>query len=231
MTKSTVVHVQPVVLASIIDHFSRRNDKELQVIGTLLGYHSKEEDAFYVNACVPVPHRINGKTAAVDFKTHMMFTENHREIFTEDFVLGWYSTGDLNEHSPIIHDYYSRSAQNSEEVLHLLLNNSMSAFSVHCLVDEKFIELPSSLLCDRVDKICLDLFQRHKQVGESIYSLPDDKQNIDAINRNLASITDLLQFQQKPNVSANVHDEIEAEQKYLNLANRLYQNISAKKIQ
>ena len=46
--------LHPVVLFSILDHYSRRNDTQNRVIGTLLG--QKNGDVIEVTNCFPVPH-------------------------------------------------------------------------------------------------------------------------------------------------------------------------------
>lgn len=48
------VKVHPVVLFSIIDHYTRRNEGQDRVIGTLLG--SVRDGEVEVRNCFPVPH-------------------------------------------------------------------------------------------------------------------------------------------------------------------------------
>lgn len=48
------VKIHPVVLFSIIDHFTRRNEGQERVIGTLLG--TVRDGEIEVRNCFPVPH-------------------------------------------------------------------------------------------------------------------------------------------------------------------------------
>ena len=49
-------NIHPVVIFSILDHYSRRHEGQQRVIGTLLGRAGKLEKTVEVTNCFPVPH-------------------------------------------------------------------------------------------------------------------------------------------------------------------------------
>ena len=57
------VNVEPVVLFNIVDHFSRRDQGQDFVVGTLLG--TEENGVVTVSSCFPVPHTETEEQVAV----------------------------------------------------------------------------------------------------------------------------------------------------------------------
>ncbi|XP_022377571.1 eukaryotic translation initiation factor 3 subunit F isoform X2 [Enhydra lutris kenyoni] len=92
-----VVRLHPVILASIVDSYERRNEGAARVIGTLLG--------------------------TVDKHSVENMYELHKKVSPNELILGWYATGhDITEHSVLIHEYYSREAPNP---IHLTVDTSL----------------------------------------------------------------------------------------------------------
>ncbi|XP_038619017.1 eukaryotic translation initiation factor 3 subunit F [Tachyglossus aculeatus] len=122
-----VVRLHPVILASIVDSYERRNDGAARVIGTLLGTIDKH--SVEVTNCFSVPHNESEDEVAVDMEFAKNMYELHKKVSPSELILGWYATGhDITEHSVLIHEYYSREAPNP---IHLtvdtgLQNNRMS---------------------------------------------------------------------------------------------------------
>ena len=82
------IQVSPVVLFSILDHFSRRAEKDICVIGTLLGYINENGDVEVKN-CYPVPHHEKDDAVSVDTNYHSTMLELHQKINQKELIVGW----------------------------------------------------------------------------------------------------------------------------------------------
>merc|ERR1712087_96939 len=109
-TKRDVV-VHPIVLLSVVDHYSRvAKGTTKRVVGTLLG----EVDDFklHITNCFAVPFEENPRDPQVWFLDHN-FHENmfamFKKVNTKERVVGWYSTGPKIKPSDLsIHELYRR---------------------------------------------------------------------------------------------------------------------------
>ncbi|NXE89453.1 EIF3F factor, partial [Menura novaehollandiae] len=144
-----VVRLHPVVLASIVDSFERRNEGAARVIGTLLGKSDRparrsfganarrppnplpslsiagtvDKHSVEVTNCFSVPHNESEDEVAVDMEFAKNMYELHKKVSPSEIILGWYATGhDITEHSVLIHEYYSREAHNP---IHLTVDTSL----------------------------------------------------------------------------------------------------------
>ncbi|XP_067394235.1 eukaryotic translation initiation factor 3 subunit F [Emydura macquarii macquarii] len=116
-----VVRLHPVILASIVDSFERRNEGAARVIGTLLG--TVDKHSVEVTNCFSVPHNESEDEVAVDMEFAKNMYELHKKVSPSEIILGWYATGhDITEHSVLIHEYYSREAHNP---IHLTVDTSL----------------------------------------------------------------------------------------------------------
>uniref|UniRef100_A0ABM5G062 Eukaryotic translation initiation factor 3 subunit F n=1 Tax=Pogona vitticeps TaxID=103695 RepID=A0ABM5G062_9SAUR len=116
-----MVKLHPVVLASIVDSFERRNEGAARVIGTLLG--TVDKHSVEVTNCFSVPHNESEDEVAVDMEFAKNMYELHKKVSPSEIILGWYATGhDITEHSVLIHEYYSREAHNP---IHLTVDSSL----------------------------------------------------------------------------------------------------------
>ncbi|XP_039391928.1 eukaryotic translation initiation factor 3 subunit F-like [Mauremys reevesii] len=116
-----VVRLHPVILASIVDSFERRNEGAARVIGTLLG--TVDKLSVEVTNCFSVPHNESEDEVAVDMEFAKNLYELHKKVSPSEIILGWYATGhDITEHSVLIHEYYSREAHNP---IHLTVDTSL----------------------------------------------------------------------------------------------------------
>ncbi|MCI4393462.1 hypothetical protein PGIGA_G00157580 [Pangasianodon gigas] len=118
-----VVKIHPVVLASIADSYERRNEGASRVIGTLLGTIDKH--SVEVTNCFSVPHNESEDEVAVDMEFAKNMYELHKKVSPSEVIIGWYATGyDITEHSVLIHEYYSREAQNP---IHLTVDTALQS--------------------------------------------------------------------------------------------------------
>ncbi|XP_023646901.1 eukaryotic translation initiation factor 3 subunit F [Paramormyrops kingsleyae] len=118
-----VVKIHPVVLASIADSYERRNEGASRVIGTLLG--TVDKHTVEVTNCFSVPHNESEDEVAVDMEFAKNMYELHRKVSPSEVIIGWYATGyDITEHSVLIHEYYSREAQNP---IHLTVDTALQS--------------------------------------------------------------------------------------------------------
>ncbi|KTG44341.1 hypothetical protein cypCar_00010967 [Cyprinus carpio] len=118
-----VVKIHPVVLASIVDSYERRNEGASRVIGTLLG--TTDKHSVEVTNCFSVPHNESEDEVAVDMEFAKNMYELHKKVSPSEVIIGWYATGyDITEHSVLIHEYYSREAPNP---IHLTVDTALQS--------------------------------------------------------------------------------------------------------
>jgi len=111
--------VHPAVLFSIVDHYSRREEVQNRVIGTLLGTVG-DDGKVTVCSCFPVPHTETEEQVAVNTDFHSTMLQLHQRVFPKQQVVGWYSTGEeVNDSSILFHDFYG---QEVDRPVHLLLD-------------------------------------------------------------------------------------------------------------
>uniref|UniRef100_A0A8C8YF04 MPN domain-containing protein n=1 Tax=Prolemur simus TaxID=1328070 RepID=A0A8C8YF04_PROSS len=99
--------LHPVISASIVDSYERRNEGAARVIGTLLG--TADKHAVEVTNCFSVPHDESEDEVAADMEFAKNVYELHEKVSPNELILGCCATGhDITEHSVLIHEYYSR---------------------------------------------------------------------------------------------------------------------------
>uniref|UniRef100_A0A8C5QUJ9 MPN domain-containing protein n=1 Tax=Leptobrachium leishanense TaxID=445787 RepID=A0A8C5QUJ9_9ANUR len=117
----SVIKVHPVVLASIMDSFERRNEGTARIIGTLLGTIDKH--SIEVTNCFSFPHNKSEDEVAVDMEFSKNMYELYKKVSSTEQILGWYAMGnDITEHSVLIYEYYSRETNNS---IHMTVDMSL----------------------------------------------------------------------------------------------------------
>jgi len=121
-------HVRPVVLFSVIDHYSRREEGQDRVIGTLLG--TETDGVIQVCSCFPVPHTLTEEQVALNTDFHATMLQLHQRVHPKHKVVGWYSTGEeVNDSSLLFHDFYG---QDCEKPVHLLLDLGLGDRRMSC---------------------------------------------------------------------------------------------------
>jgi translation initiation factor 3 subunit F len=178
----TNVVVHPMVLLSILDHHTRRQDGELRVIGTLLG--RRDGDKVEVTNCFAVPHAERGDEVAIgkDFNRQMLAL--HLRANRNETVVGWYATafpsneGDsqyenncIADTSSLIHEFYAGECEDTimDSPIHLVVDTSLvedtialkAYLSSAVVLDGEtlanlFHELRLSLKSSESEKIVLD---------------------------------------------------------------------------
>lgn len=120
--------VHPLVLFSIIDHYSRREEGQERVIGSLLG--TVTHGVVEVQACFPVPHTETEEQVAVNTDFHSTMLTLHQRVHPQHKVVGWYSTGEeVNDSSMLFHDFYG---QDVARPVHLLLDLGLGERRMSC---------------------------------------------------------------------------------------------------
>eukprot|EP00557_Chaetoceros_sp_GSL56_P013510 CAMPEP_0176482876 /NCGR_PEP_ID=MMETSP0200_2-20121128/3616_1 /TAXON_ID=947934 /ORGANISM="Chaetoceros sp., Strain GSL56" /LENGTH=317 /DNA_ID=CAMNT_0017879235 /DNA_START=92 /DNA_END=1041 /DNA_ORIENTATION=- len=135
--------VHPLVLLSILDHHTRRQDGAGRVIGTLLGRRDGEK--VEVTNCFAVPHAERDEEVAIgkDFNRQMLAL--HYRANRNETVVGWYATAFpqrqdednatdphygnrcLANTSSLIHEFYTGECEDSvmDSPIHLVVDTSL----------------------------------------------------------------------------------------------------------
>jgi len=136
LTDRTLLHdpsapscnVEPVVLFNIVDHYSRRDQGQDFVVGTLLG--TEENGVVTVCSCFPVPHTEVEDQIALNSNFHTTMLALSQRITPKQKVVGWYSTGEaINENTTLFHEFYG---QDVERPIHLLLDLGLGGRKMSC---------------------------------------------------------------------------------------------------
>jgi len=100
------VHVHPVAIFSILDHYLRRTKDEERVIGTLLGV--RVDNTVEIKTSFAVPYKESTEQVQVDFDYLKAMFELHQKVNSREIIVGWYSTGsDLNSYSALLQNFFS----------------------------------------------------------------------------------------------------------------------------
>lgn len=140
------VHVHPLVLLSVLDHHTRRQESNGRVIGTLLGRREGNHHVTVTN-CFAVPHAERGDEVAIgkDFNRQMLALNASAAAggrgSQQEVVVGWYGTAmpedvddennasagsnyaTITDTSSLIHEFY---AGECDDPIHLVVDTSMS---------------------------------------------------------------------------------------------------------
>ena len=113
-------HVEPVVLFAILDHYSRRDEGQDFVVGSLLG--TEEGGIVTICSSFPVPYSEAEDSGAYylnsDFHATMLSLQ--QRVTPKQKVVGWYCTGErINQTTTLFHNHY---AQDVERPVHLLFD-------------------------------------------------------------------------------------------------------------
>lgn len=153
------VVVHPLVLLSVLDHHTRRQEGAGRVIGTLLG--RRDGDKVEVTNCFPVPHAERGDEEVAigkDFNRQMLAL--HLRCNPTETVIGWYATAfpittptpdenstespsttaattpspfpSITDTSSLIHDFYASECDETviDAPVHLFVDTSFTADSI-----------------------------------------------------------------------------------------------------
>lgn len=124
----TSCKLRPTVLFAIADHFTRRQDEQGRVIGTLLG--SVTDGVVDVVNSFPVPHS-EAEQATIDSDFNTTMYGLHRKVYPKQVVVGWYSTGsELTHNDQFYHQFFEDQAMEGATPIFLLVDMSLSAAGV-----------------------------------------------------------------------------------------------------
>jgi len=125
------------VLLSVLDHHTRRQEGAGRVIGTLLG--RRDGDKVEITNCFAVPHAERGDEVAIgkDFNRQMLAL--HLRANRNETVVGWYATALPDEEDPnlfrniadtssLIHEFYAGECEH--DPVHLVVDTSLTEDSL-----------------------------------------------------------------------------------------------------
>jgi len=184
--------VHPAVVFTILDHYTRRNDGQERVIGTLLG--EENDGVVEIKNCFPVPHNETAEQVAVDHEFHRTMYDLHRKVSTREVIVGWYSTGNaITEHSALLHDFYGREIPTPIHLLVDTMVNEAAKMEVKAYVSvpinlgeknlgSRFVEVGCKMLISEAEKIGLDVLlgNSDKITGEGELAPRSDIEGLEA---------------------------------------------------
>jgi len=212
--------VHPAVIFTILDHFSRRNEGQDRVIGTLLG--EENDGVVEIKNCFPVPHNETSDQVMVDHEFHRTMYDLHRKVSTRESIVGWYSTGNaITEHSALLHEFYGREIVMP---VHLLVDTQLNEAgkmeakaytSIPISLGEKnlgsrFVEVGCNMLVSEAEKIGLDVLlgNSDKITGEGDLAPRSDIEGLEAsIEKTqalLTQVSDYITAVQEGRVEGNI---------------------------
>lgn len=161
----TTVVVHPIVLLSILDHHTRRQDGELRVIGTLLG--KRDGDKVEVTNCFAVPHTEQGDEVAIgkDFNRQMLAL--HLRANRNENLIGWYATAfpitnnNINNDEDIqVYDQTNNCIADTSSSLHEFYagecEDTIVDSPIHLVVDTSLVEDTISLKAYMSSAVVID---------------------------------------------------------------------------
>lgn len=174
------VRVHPVVLFSILDHYTRRPEQQEdgRVIGTLLGWVT-DKHVEIVNSFA-VPHSEKADEVAVGQNYNRTMYSLHQRVNKREQVVGWYATSiggvSIVDSSSLIHDFYSHECDNP---VHLTVDTSLTndTVSVRAFVSAPlqisgtdvanvFQQLKVQMEANEAERICIDRMLRGPQMAD-----------------------------------------------------------------
>mmetsp|Transcript_10410 Transcript_10410/g.18971 ORF Transcript_10410/g.18971 Transcript_10410/m.18971 type:complete len:314 (-) Transcript_10410:684-1625(-) len=169
----TGASVHPLVLLSVLDHHTRRQEGAGRVIGTLLG--QRDGNQLEITNCFAVPHAERGDDVLIgkDFNRQMLAL--HLRANPKETVVGWYATCDENagdagiaETSSLIHEFYAGECEEGDPV-HVVVDTSLVEDSISLRAYKStsvqvkneplavmFHEIRLNLTSSESERICLD---------------------------------------------------------------------------
>jgi len=145
------VIVHPMVLLHVLDHHSRRQERNGRVIGTLLG--KKDGNKIEVTNCFAVPHAERGDEVAIGKDYNKQMLNLFGKCSRKETIVGWYATTtpaipsnkDKNnknndaipedyiaDTSSLIHEFYSGETTDEAgcDPIHLVIDTRLSTNNI-----------------------------------------------------------------------------------------------------
>ena len=117
------------VLLTILDHFTRREESQSRVIGSLLGVVGDNGD-IEIRNCFAVPHTEENDNVLLDIPYHQNMLELYHKVNPKELIVGWYSTGvAVSQLSVIVHKFFDfeleKQGKEISKAVHLLVDTSL----------------------------------------------------------------------------------------------------------
>eukprot|EP00899_Mesostigma_viride_P020248 jgi/Mesvir1/28224/Mv04773-RA.1 len=192
-----VASVHPVVLFNICDSYSRRNDGQERVIGTLLGSISSD-GVVDIQSSYAVPHNESMDQVALDIDFNKTMFELHQRVNPKETIVGWYSTGTgVRASDALIQDFYGREVATP---VHLTVDTTMTddKISVKAYVSNllslgsrqlaaQFQEIRTDIRVQDLERVGVDMMHQH-----NMDKLPHDLEGLESTTARLVQMIDAM---------------------------------------
>jgi translation initiation factor 3 subunit F len=207
---SRLVKIHPAVLLSVLDHYIRRNEDQIRVIGTLLGYMDEVNDCVVVTNCFAVKHSDKKDEVFLDMASPM--PELHKRVNPKESIVGWYATSmdgvSIVDSSSLIHEYY---ATQCSDPVHLVIDTAMTgdhvgikAFISNPLsvagigLATVFRQITAELETSEPERICLDRMMSgislsNNKESESVESLSEMAQEMESLEGSMKRLLGMIE--------------------------------------
>lgn len=126
-----IIKVHPMVLFCVLDHYLRRPEGQVRVIGSLLG--RVNGNVVEVTNCFAVPHQEKNDEVAVgkDFNKQMLALCSR--VNSMEKIVGWYATtfdgAQVVDNSSLIHEFFTTEC---DSPVHLVVDTALTGNMVGC---------------------------------------------------------------------------------------------------
>lgn len=196
------VNVHPLVLLSVLDHHTRRQEGAGRVIGTLLG--KRDGDTVEVTNAFAVPHAERGEEVAIgkDFNRQMLSL--HLRANPRETVVGWYATSlpdgsAIADTSSLIHEFYAGECD--DDPVHLVAGTALKEDALPLRAYKSspvkiggeplanmFHEVRLSVRSSDAERICVDRMIRSAGSDDGAPASQDEGKALEVSVRKLLSL-------------------------------------------
>lgn len=208
-----VIKVHPIVVFSVLDHHTRRQEGQERVIGTLLGTNNGKGVIEVTNAfAVPHTEKEDAGTGESEVAVGQSFNKSMFNLLSrvnqQEKIVGWYATSQgtaINDSSSLIHEFYTSECENA---IHLVVDTSLGTkgveirafYSVRMALGgtelaRAFAPVKCELVFSDAEKLCLDRMIKGQQPApfespDALAKLPTEMESSQA---SVARLLDLLE--------------------------------------
>lgn len=134
------VKIHPTVVFEILNIFSRRDERQNRVVGTLLGV--TKDNCIEITECYVVPHheKLDEVYVAIKKDYHTDMLNFRKQINRREQVVGWFSTTSsakpeiVSDNCSLIHEFYSNECS---DPVHIVVDTSLSSEDSNCHINIK----------------------------------------------------------------------------------------------
>ncbi|KCV68594.1 hypothetical protein H696_04886 [Fonticula alba] len=222
---SQIVKISPMVILSILDHFTRRHVDQEYVIGTLLGTIAENGDIIVSN-CFAIPYNVDAINDVEE--SHRTLLSLFRKVNKLEFVIGWYTTDtDIGSSHIQLQNFFSKECRHAGKDLQrpivLTVDTSLKTNSIQSHVYTSsnigvgdspshglfFSSLAFEITTTSEDRPGLDLLLQASETGEATPSIEPVsdfhylKRCLAALDNHLAVILDYVNAVCKGEIEGN----------------------------